>query len=748
MSYQELVPRSVPRLDSREKVTGALKFFGDVRLEGMLIGYVVRSPYPHCLIRGMDVERARRVPGVHAVVTWKEIPGVNRYGPYDDAPILAQNKANYFGEAIALIAAESMEAALRAKEELNLRCDELPVVGSIEEALEGRVLVHEKGNVAVHFHVSRGNVEEVKKQTDLVFSRTYRTQFQKHMYLEPESGYAYVDEKGRINVFSNGQNPHADRNVIARALSIPAERVRVVSYPTGGSFGGKEESPFPAFLALLAYYAGRPVRIMYSREESGIAAVHRHASKIELETGVMKDGTLTYNISRVYLDTGGYMIWGPNVLGTAMEVSNGPYRFRAVDAEGFLVYTNNGVSSAFRGFGAPQGAFAMESMLDEISSELGIDPIELRLKNLLRDGELTPFGTKARGLDGVRRALEMAKESELLREEKRAERFYREGIGVALGMKGIAYGSDEPPVNVALEVDPEGYVGVYFSNVDYGQGIITGNAQLVSLRLGIPLSSVRVYNADTDVSPDSGSSNASRSTVTSGMALVQACDVLVERVRNMLAQRLGTDVSEVIYRSGTFETPSGNFSLFDAVGIVSSGRKLRIEHTYHPPEVERKIEGMKEAPRFFYTYDLAITKIGVDLLTGQVKVLKMEHYVDAGRIINPNIAETQVEGAAIMGLGFALYEELKYEKGMPQNINYTTYIVPSSKDVPEIKVRFVDSYEPLGPLGAKGVGEIGLVPVAPSIASALKDAIGVSVYELPISPVRVLERVGSDFKTA
>ena len=731
--------KSVPRLDSYEKVTGELKFFGDVYLNGMLTGYVVRSPFPHCIISSMSLEKALRVHGVKAIITSKDIPGTNRFGPYDDAPILAEKKANYYGEAIALIAAESLESAKRAEEELELKCTQLPVVENIEQSLDGKVLIHEKGNIGVQFHVSRGDVNYYEKNSDFVFERTYRTQFQKHMYLEPESGYAYIDESGKINVFSNGQNPHADRKVIARALSIPEERVRVVSYPTGGSFGGKEESPFPAFLALLTFYSHRPVKIVYSREESGVAGVHRHASKIELKTGAMKDGTFTFNVSRVYLDTGAYMIWGPNVLGTAMEVSNGPYRFYAVDAEGFLVYTNNGVSSAFRGFGAPQGAFAMESLIDEISRELRIDPIDLRLKNLLKDGETAPFGTKARGLEGARNALIMSKNSNILNSGKSEGDLFKEGIGVALGMKGIAYGSDEPPVNVALEVDPDGLLKVYFSNVDYGQGIITGNAQLVSMKLGIPLEMIKVYNADTDLSLDSGSSNASRSTVTSGMALVKACEKLVEEVSQKLSETLNIQLEDIKYADGRFITSAGSFSMFQAVKMINEGKSLRIEFTYHPPEVEKKIEGMKEAPRFFYTYDVLITKIAVDTLTGRITVKGMEHFVDAGNIINNLIAESQVEGAAVQGLGFALYEELKYSRGIPLNINYTTYIVPSSKDIPEIKTYFVESYEDLGPFGAKGVGEIGLVPVAPAIANAVRDALGISIYELPLKAEKVIE---------
>ncbi len=739
MTIQDLVPKSLPRLDSYEKVTGMLKFFGDVYMNGMLLGYVVRSPFPHCTISEINTKEALKVSGVKAVITSKDIPGVNRYGPYDDAPVLAEKKANYFGEAIALIAAENLESAKKAEEELGLKCVPLPVVENIEQSLETRVLVHEKGNIGVHFHVTKGDVSSYEKNSDYVFEKTYRTQFQKHMYMEPESGYAYIDESGRINVFSNGQNPHADRKVIAKALAIPEDRVRVVSYPTGGSFGGKEESPFPVFLALLSFYSRRPVKITYSREESGTAGVHRHAAKIELKTGVMKDGTFTFNVSRVYLDTGAYMIWGPNVLGTAMETSNGPYRFYAVDAEGFLVYTNNGVSSAFRGFGAPQGSFAIESMIDEISRELGHDPIDLRLKNLLKDGDSAPFGTKARGLDGVRNALLMSKNSEILRSRKINDRLVKEGIGVALGMKGIAYGSDEPPVNVALEVDPAGYVKVYFSNVDYGQGIITGNAQLVSIKLGIPINRIKVYNADTDLSPDSGSSNASRSTVTSGMALVKACDKIVDDVSNRLSEYLNVQPHQIIYNNGEFKTPLGSYSIFETVKLVNNGKSFRIEFTYNPPEVEKKIEGMKEAPRFFYTYDVMITKIAVDVLTGRIRVKEMENFVDAGKIINPTIAESQVEGAAIQGLGFALFEELKYNKGIPINVNYTTYIVPSSKDIPEIKTYFADSYENLGPYGAKGVGEIGLVPVAPAVANALRDALGISIYELPITPERVLK---------
>ncbi len=741
------VGRSIPRLDSYEKVSGSLKYFGDISIRGMLYGSVFRSPVPHAEIISVDLSDSLKVHGVVAGLTVREIPGINAYGPYDDAPILASERVRYYGEPVALFAAETPEAAAEALKCVRFTYRELPVVASIEDSIAEKIKIHEKGNIADSAIFSRGNIEEAKSNSFEIVENTYETGFQKHMYLEPEEGLAFYDNDGMLTIMYGGQNPYADRKVAARALNIGEDKVRVISYPTGGSFGGKEESAFPAHLALLAYYTKRPIGIFYTREESGIAGPHRHASRITISTGVDKNGNLTFNEAKVYADTGAYKIWGPNVLDTIVETVNGPYRFSAVKLEGYLVYTNNGLSSAFRGFGAPQGNFAIESNMDELSLRLGIDPLEFRLKNLLNDGETAPLGNTARRMGGVRKALEAAIERNVSTAKASSPWYIKKGIGISLGMKGVAYGGDaDDPSSAAVEIQDDKVV-VYFSSTDYGQGINTGHAQIAAEKLQIDPSYVKFANADTLITPDSGSSNASRSTVTSGKAIELACEDALSYLHLVVASEFGTEPEMVRYSNGEFVFGDRPITLFDAAKIARKIRgNSRFERTYYAPKVDRPVRGMREAPRFFNSFALLLVETTVDQLLGKVRVDRATAFVDAGKIINPLIAKTQVEGAIVQGLGYALTEGLTYKNGIPQNLNYTTYIVPTVFDVPKIEVNFVDYEEPLGPFGAKGVGEIGLVPVATAIANSIKRAMGIRIRKLPMMPEDVLASIYAEIQ--
>jgi len=742
------IGKSVPRLDSGEKVSGALKYFGDIKVRGMLYGAVFRSPVPHAEIVSVDLTDSLKIPGVIVGLTAKDIPGVNAYGPYDDALILASGKVRYYGEPVAIFAAETPEAAAEAVKSVRFTYRELPVVGSIDDSLSGKIAVHNKGNIADRAFFSRGNLSEAESNSAVMVDNVYETGFQKHMYLEPEEGIAFYDGNNVLNIMYGGQNPYGDRKVAARALNINENFVRVVSYPTGGSFGGKEESAFPAHLALLSFYSKKPVGIFYSREESGIAGPHRHATKIILRTGADRYGNLTFNEARVYADTGAYKLWGPNVLDTIVETVNGPYRFSAVKLEGYLMYTNNGLSSAFRGFGAPQGNFAIESNIEELSSRLGIDPINFRLKNLLSDGDIAPLGNTARQMGGVRKALESAARLRINTNDSGLPWYIKKGFGVSLGMKGVAYGGDaDDPSSAAIEILDEGKVAVYFSSTDYGQGINTGHPQIAAEKLQIDISFLEFVNADTSRAPDSGSSNASRSTVTSGKAIELACEDAISYLKLVAAEELGASPEMIHYSKGRFSYGDRSLSLFEASKIAKSkGGSARFERTYYAPKVDRPVKGMREAPRFFNSFAVLTVETTVDQLLGKVKVNSARMFVDAGRLINPLIAQTQVEGAFIQGLGYALTEELVYRNGIPQNLNYTTYIVPTVTDIPKIEVSFVDYEEPLGPFGAKGVGEIGLVPVAAAIANSIENAAGIRARRLPLKPEEILYRLYSEVK--
>jgi len=742
-----VINSSPQRVDMREKVDGSLKYFTDMKMDGMLYGVVFRSTVSHAQIRSMDTTTAASMPGVRAVITSRDISGMNAYGVIvPDAPVLGYDKVRFYGEPLALIAADTLEQAEAAKDGIRVEYDPLPVVTSIDEALRsGAPLIHDKGNIARDMKVERGNTTRAFRDSYLVLEREYRTHIQKHMFLETEAGLGYLDEKGIINIFVSGQGAYSYKVQITRALGIPPERLRIVNYPEGGAFGGKDDVTIQILLTLLVIKTKKPVKLVLTREESGAGGYHRHASLIRLKTGVSKDGRFTANRAHILLDTGAYVSFGPSVLDTAMEVINGKYRIPNLSVEGTLVYTNNGLSSAFRGFGAPQGNFAIEIMADELAHELKMDPIDFRLLNLLREGEMNSFGNPERDTMGARLALTEAKGSHLWG----ASRFgslpwVRVGVGVSFGVKGVGYGPVKDVSYAAVEVVPRGVVKAFFSNPDYGQGINTGHLQIVAQRLGISFEHMIAVNADTAECPDTGSSDASRSTFTGGNALLNACDQAIEGMRTEAARLMRVQPEEISYGDGAFTAKDGReVTIFEVASFMAKeGKSTKFIGAFEMPRVAKPIEGMIEAPRFSNAYGVLISLVEVNELTGLVTARSFDFYADIGKVINPLLAQSQCESGLIQGLGYAITEELIYDdRGKPLNTNYTTYIVPSAVDIPSIDVRFVDAVEKYGPYGAKGVGEIPIVPVASSLANAVYDAIGVRFRELPLSPPKVSSRM-------
>ncbi|MDG7036838.1 MAG: xanthine dehydrogenase family protein molybdopterin-binding subunit [Nitrososphaerota archaeon] len=738
---------SSQRVDIREKVDGSLKYFTDMKMDGMLYGVVFRSTVTHARIRSMDVTKAISMPGIRAVLTSRDIKGMNAYGVIvPDAPVLAYDKVRFYGEPLALIAGDTLEQAEAAKDGIKVDYEPLPVIRNIDEALKNDApLIHNNGNIARSMKVERGDLARGFKDSYLVLDRDYRTHMQKHMFLETEAGLGYLDEKGVINIFVSGQGAHSYKGQITRALEIPPDKLRIVNYPEGGAFGGKDDVTIQILLTLLVMKTKKPVKLVLTREESGAGGYHRHASLIHLKTGVSKDGRFMANKAHILLDTGAYVSFGPSVLDTAMEVINGKYRIPNISVEGTLVYTNNGFSSAFRGFGAPQGNFAIENMVDELAYELKMDPIDFRLLNLLQEGEINSFGNPERDTMGAHVALTEAKGSRLWKISKKGSLpWIKVGLGVSFGVKGVGYGPVKDVSYAAVEVIPSGLVKAFFSNADYGQGINTGHLQIVAQKLGIPFENLRTVNADTAECPDTGSSDASRSTFTGGNALINACDQLIEVMKPEAARMMKVQPTEISYADGKFTFKEGSeVSIFDIASFMAKeGKGTKFIGSFEMPRVAKPIEGMIEAPRFSNAYGVLLSLVEVNELTGLVKAKAFDFYADIGKVINPLLALSQCESGLIQGLGYAITEELTYDvDGKPLNTNYTTYIVPSTTDIPSIDVRFVDAVEKYGPYGAKGVGEIPIVPVASSLTNAVHDAIGMRFRELPLSPPRVSSRM-------
>ncbi|MGC9116835.1 MAG: xanthine dehydrogenase family protein molybdopterin-binding subunit [Conexivisphaera sp.] len=751
MSRQEeraafAVGRSVVKADARDRVRGSPNFPTDLALEGMLHGKVLRSPHPHARILRVDASAAASAPGVRAVLTARDVP-FNRYGAVvQDIPVLAEDVVRYVGEPVALVAAETEEAAEMALELIHVDYEPLPAVSSVEEALRpGAPKLHPGGNVAWRIRAANGDPHTALENAAVVVEGAYRTQFQKHMYLEPEGGVAWVEE-GFVNLVVGGQNPYRDRVQVARALGVSPERVRVVSYPVGGAFGGKDDVTVQIHLALLAARTGRPVRMEWTREESGAAGYHRMAYEIEVRTGATREGRLVANVARILGDNGAYVSFGPTMMELAVEAINGPYRIPNYDIEGILVYTNNGISSAMRGFGAPEAGFALESQINRLAEELGMDRLELRRINALSPGEPGPFGVPVEQAPAIQELLDRAPP---LRRPRPGDGWTRRGIGVALGMKSVGYGAVPDYPVAAIEVDPRARsVRAYISSPDYGQGLATGCAQLVAEALQLPVSAVEVVDADTSSSPDTGGSSASRGLYAAGNALISASRAALNRLALEASRLLGVQSQSIEYAAGSFRVreepglqgagPGRSIDIFEAAASMAArGSRPRFEATFEVPRVDRPLAGARELPHLVYSFALAVAEVDVDLLTSTATARRIRLIVDAGRVVNPQLAAMQVEGAAIQGVGFALMEELSYRDGFPLNVNFTTYVVPTAPDVPAIEVEFLDGYEESGPYGAKGVGEVGIVPIAAAIADAIADATGARPTELPANAERL-----------
>jgi CO/xanthine dehydrogenase Mo-binding subunit len=742
---EEWISRSLPRIDGEGKVDGSIRFFSDLNPPGCLYAKTVRSPFPRARLRGIDVSKAEASPGVRCVVTHRDIRGLNGYGVFfTDAPVLCSFRVNYVGDPIALVAADSEDAAARGAELVEVGYEELSPIRSIEEALEpGAPALHPEGNVARSSVVRRGRFEKAIKGARHVLRGFYDTQKQKHMFIEPEAGLGYVDDGGVVNLFVGGQSPFRDVLQVSRSLGLPKEKVRVVSFPVGGAFGGKDEVTLQIHLALLALKARRPVKLMWSREESGTAGFMRHAFELDLETGFDKDGRIVANRAKLLADTGPYRSFGPAVLDVAMETSNGPYLVPNFLIEAKLVRTNNGLSGAFRGFGAPQSNFAIEGQMSAAAEKFGFDKVDLRSMNLWKSGEEGNFGRKLGDCAGLKECLRRASASQLWKSRGRlkpSRPWVKRGVGLSLAVKGVGFGTLPDYPSAAIEVDPRGQVNVAFSNPDYGQGLVTTNLQMVAERLGIPSTSVHVINADSGMVPDTGSSSASRSTYTSGNALLKACEMAISVLRIVAASELGLQVDELKYEVGKFTGKGKERDIFRLAKVLRSrGLSTRFVGTFEVPRHMSTVKGSLEMPHMIYNFAALVGEVEVNVLTGKVTAKRFMFLPDIGRVLNPVLASAQCDGGIIQGLGYALTEEHVYVAGVPKSTNFTTYLVPCPTDSPEeIYTEFVTSRLDSGPFGAKGVGEIPIIPVASCIADAVSDATGTRIRSIPLKPWKVL----------
>lgn len=754
MSPLRIIGQRLPRHDAREKAFGRVAYAADFSLPGRLIGKVLRSRYPSAQILSIDTTRAERLPGVRAVLTARDVPcneSVTRFGQTHTVGggfeglyrVLAEKRVRFLGEAVALVAAETEEIAERALGLIQVDYRPLPGVFDPLAAMEPGAPAVEDGrpNVITHFEVVQGSVERGLAEADVVVKNTYRVPFVDHAYLEPEAGVAWVDEQGVITIRVSTQVIEHFRGV-ADVLGLPHNRVRVIGTYVGGGFGGKEDITVESHLALLAWKTGRPVKITFSREESILAHGKRHPYVMEYRTGAKRNGELTALQARIISDAGAYTYLSPWVLLYSMVNAAGPYRLPHVRIDGYTVLTNNTFASANRGFGAPQVCFAYESQMDELARRLGLNPLDIRRMNFLSRGEALATGQVLEYPVALSETADRALQS--LGEKTPARGPRRIGRGFASGM--TSYGRmiflhDTSRSNVSIELD--GSVTIRSGIQDVGGGQSSSLCQIAAEVLGVPPEDIRIFIADTALTPLAGTTTATRQLYMSGNATLKAAQELRRTLLRKAAEMVEADPEQLdLAERQVVDTRTGRkvLSLTEVVkACASDGLPLYHVALFRAPSRNlsqfERIEG-KVFPDF--TFGTHAAEVAVDEETGRIEVLKLASSFDVGRAINPASAEGQIEGGAVYGLGYALCEEVVLDNGVTRTPSLTEYLLPTSLDVPEMKTIMLESGEGAGPFGARGVGEPSVTSVAPAVANAVADALGVRVCDLPLTPERIL----------
>jgi CO/xanthine dehydrogenase Mo-binding subunit len=716
------VGQRMRRPDAPDKVKGTALYVDDLAFSGSLLGGVLRSPHAHARIADLDVTQARSVPGVRAVVTAKNLPGKNLIPMIQsDWPILAAQYVRHVGEPVALIAAETPEALRQGLASIVVDYEPLAAMLDMEQALA-------TGEVMAHWKVRRGEASVAMMRSDLVIvEETYHTPYQEHAYIEPNGMIALPDGQGGVIVYGSMQCPFYVQKAVATALGTSLNRVRVVQTVTGGGFGGKEDTPsMPgAHAALLAMAAGAPVRLILSREEDMATMSKRHPGRIRMRTAVTPDGYLLAAEVDYLLDGGAYATLSPVVLFRGTVHACGPYRVPNVKVDARVVRTHKIPCGAFRGFGEPQIVFAAESQMDLLAERLGMDPLELRRRNALDVGDETITGHKLTSSVGLREVLsKVAESSDWLRKRKEYAADagpVRRGIGVAACYYGVglgAMGKYMNPAGASLVVAADGSVTVAVGTTEMGQGMITVLTQIAAEALGCPAELVRIVEADTSRVPDSGPTVASRTTVMSGNAIREAATKIRAAMQAFTSDR-GLSWKDAV-----------TACVQNQVGLAAFGWSV-------PPDTSFDLTTGQGEAYICYSFSANVVEAEVDTVTGETRVTKVHSAHDAGRVINPTTAEGQVEGGVMQGLGYALMEEHVVRDGRILNDQFSTYIIPTPMDTPEIKSILVEHHYPWGPYGAKGLGETPIIGVAPAVTGAIAHATGARLNEIPATPERV-----------
>lgn len=757
------VGQSIPRVDAWPKVTGQIKYATDFYHNDFLWAGVKRSEIAHGRLLNIHTETAKQIPGLVAILTHHDITGSNRQNViHHDQPVLVDDRVRRVGDALALVLAENKEALKQALTLINVDIEPFPGVFDPPAALAPDApLIHDHapGNRLASVDLIKGDPQAVWATCPVQVHGRFQTHRQEHAYLETEAGWAYTDENGRTVIVAGTQAPFRDVHEISVALGVPPDQIRVIAPYLGGAFGGKDGVNVQPLLALAVKHSrGKPVKMWWDREESFLASVKRVPAIIDYRLGADGDGNLLALECQVTMDAGAYDHLCGEIMGLAVEHAGGPYRVPHVKVQGQLVYTNNPPGGPFRGFGVPQITAALEQMMDILAAKMPMDPVQLRLKNLITRGEQNAAGVTLTGSIGARECLEkLANHPWWHRRQvwkNSAGPFKKRGLGLACLVHGAGYGPLVPDYAQAkVELTLDGRFLVDAPVPDMGQGNASTYLQIAADLLNQDFAGLELVLPDTDLTLPSCSSAASRTTFTYGQALIGACEQMKNTLLETTAARL------MISSSAELSLVPGR------IRHLTSGREIplaQIAHTMTPiqrtricfwrapvakDKIKVKTSNVVGLPHRVFSYAAHLALVEVDQLTGQVQVHGYLAVTDAGRVLNPQIYEQQIQGAVGQGLGFALYEDYQVESGHSLTPDLTTYILPTALDLPDMESRPVQTHEPDGPFGQKGVGEISINGPLPAVANAVADACGVRAWESPLTPERVLAVLNKNNKS-
>jgi CO/xanthine dehydrogenase Mo-binding subunit len=746
MADPKAVGQHVNRIDAVAKVTGAAVYPGDLVKENMLHMKILFARRPHAIVKRIATDQAEQVPGVVAIFTAKDVPN-NEYGLIiPDQPVLIGPGSNkqwgdrvrFIGDQVALIVADSEKTAERARDLIVVDYEDLPILSDPREAIkDDAIQLHpdKANNILQHYRVRKGDVDSIWTKCAVIVEGEYHTPFQEHAYLQPEAGLAYIDEAGRITVQAGGQWTHEDQEQIAHALRLPLDRIRVIYPAIGGAFGGREDMSVQIVLALAAWKLQRPVKIIWSREESIIGHHKRHPMYLKAKWGARSDGKLLAAEVHVISDAGAYAYTSTKVQGNTTLTCTGPYEIPNVKVDTYSVFTNNIPTGAFRGFGGPQGEFLAEMQMNKLAEKLSIDPVELRLINVLREGSILSVGTpipKGISMTQVleKCALEVGWTKNLAKvsandldsrshpsqgwqrppKTSSTDPSKRIGLGLAIGYKNVGFSFGAPEQSTA-RIELRGTTEIeeailYHASAEVGQGTHTVMRQMAARALDIPIEKVQLIASDTATSGNSGSVSASRMTFMSGNSIKGAAELALKKWH-------------------------------------AEDRPVIAEYSWKAPKTTPfDPETGKSEPNFAYGYVAEVAEVEVDIETGHVRVLRAWCADDVGHAINPELVRGQIEGGIIQAQGYTIVENFQMKDGQVLTPYLSNYLIPTVLDVPqEINSIILEYPDPLGPWGARGMAEMPYLPFAPAVCAAVKDAIGIWFDSFPLTPDRVLKAI-------